>query len=242
MLDPDIAAYQERLKALNLPPANRISPEEARANLAKRRSVDGPGEPVHSVEDRTIPGPAGDIPVRIYRPAQDEMLPGVVYFHGGGWVMGDLDINDPLCRVLANRLLAVIISVNYRHAPEHRFPAAFDYAFAVTAYVSQNAAAFRIDPARIAVAGSSAGGNLAAAAALAARDRSIHLAAQVLLYPTSGTNISPVKTTRCTRMLHRFVHRLLPRLPPPSSFTPNTTPFVAKGRLMPNDCTRAGCR
>jgi acetyl esterase len=143
---------------------------------------------VASVEDRTIPGPAGEIPVRIYRPATAVVggtdAPGIVFFHGGGWAICDLDSHDGACRRLANEVGAVVVSVDYRLAPENKYPAAADDAYAATAWVADHAAELGVDPARLAVAGDSAGGNLAAVVALMARDRGgPALAFQLLIYP-----------------------------------------------------------
>jgi acetyl esterase len=143
--------------------------------------------PVGTVEDRSIPGAPGgpEIPVRIYWPhAGGNRLPLVVYFHGGGWVIGGLDSHDPLCRALANEVGAVVLSVDYRLAPEHRFPAAAEDAYAATAWVHAHAAELGAAPSRLVVAGDSAGGNLAAVVPLMARDRGgppLHM--QVLVYP-----------------------------------------------------------
>lgn len=142
-------------------------------------------EPVGDVQDRRIPGPAGDIPVRIYRPTVDGgSRPGVVYFHGGGWVICDLDSHDGGCRRLTNAVDVVVISVDYRLAPEHRWPAAADDAYAACQWVADHATELGIDTDRLAVAGDSAGGNLAAVVAQMARDRDgPDLAYQLLVYP-----------------------------------------------------------
>ncbi|MFO7591180.1 MAG: alpha/beta hydrolase [Acidimicrobiia bacterium] len=143
-------------------------------------------EEVGSVEDRTIPGPAGEIPVRVFRPREAPAgpLPGVVYFHGGGWVICDLDSHDGACRRIANAIGAVVVSVDYRLAPEHVFPAAADDCYAATAWVATRADELGIDAAHLAVAGDSAGGNLAAVVAQMARDLDgPALAFQLLVYP-----------------------------------------------------------
>lgn len=157
---------------------------------------------VASVEDRRIPGPADEIPVRIYRPAApapgQDGPPGVVFFHGGGWTICDLDTHDGACRRLANELGAVVVSVDYRLAPEHKYPAAADDAYAATAWVADHAAELGIDPARLAVAGDSAGGNLGAVVALMARDRGgPALAFQLLVYPVIDS--SPTRNDRPSR-------------------------------------------
>lgn len=140
-------------------------------------------EPVEVVEDRHLPGPAGDIPVRVYDPDPEETSSVVAYFHGGGFVFMSIETHDRVCRRLANATKAVVVSVDYRLAPEHRFPAALDDCMAVTHWLTGHAAEFAGDPERIAVAGDSSGGNLAAATALAARNGGPGLAAQALVYP-----------------------------------------------------------
>jgi acetyl esterase len=136
------------------------------------------------VEDRKIPGDGGLIPVRIYRPSAASPLPALVFFHGGGFVIGGLDSSDRVCRALANGSGCVVVSVDYRLAPEHPFPAAADDAFAATAWVASRAADLGIDPTLIAVGGESAGGNLAAVVALRARDAGgPAIAFQLLVYP-----------------------------------------------------------
>ncbi|HCX69383.1 MAG TPA: hypothetical protein DHK64_18155, partial [Rhodobiaceae bacterium] len=122
--------------------------------------LDLQGVPIGKTEDRTIPGPAGDIPVRLYTPvAAGGTCPALVYYHGGGWVIGDLETHDALCRTLANEAGCKVIAVDYRRAPEHPFPAAFDDAYAAVKWVEADASEIGIDPNRIAVAGDSAGGN-----------------------------------------------------------------------------------
>jgi acetyl esterase len=148
--------------------------------------------PVAAVEDRGIPGPAGDLPVRVYTPAGREPFPLVLYFHGGGWVLGNLDTHDPVCRALCAGAECVVISVGYRLAPEHRFPAAIDDSLAATRWVAAHAAGIGGDPARIAVAGDSEGGNLAAVTALRARDEGgPTLRGQLLIYPAVAYHTPP---------------------------------------------------
>lgn len=142
--------------------------------------------PVGAIEDRSVPGPAGPIPVRIYSPSGSGPFAALVFFHGGGFVIGSLDSHDLTCRSLVNATGYKVISVDYRLAPEHRFPAAPDDCFAATQWVAQNAVSLQIDPRRIGVAGDSAGGNLAAVVALMARDRGgPELFRQVLVYPVA---------------------------------------------------------
>jgi acetyl esterase len=164
---------------------------EVRARLKASRRPAKP-VPVGNVENAAIPGPAGDIPVRIYHPLDpadscmdtDAGLPILVYFHGGGFVLCDLDSHDPCCRRLANGIGAVVVSVDYRLAPEHPYPAAVEDAWAATEWAAAHAGELGGDPARLVVAGDSAGGNLAAVVAMTARDRGgPTIAFQVLIYP-----------------------------------------------------------
>ncbi len=149
--------------------------------------------PIFHVEDRSIPGPLGSLPVRVYCPSDEAKLPIVLYYHGGGFTWGDLDTHDALCRKLSNRSGAIVVSVAYRLAPEHRFPAAVDDAYAALEWVARNSAEISGDPARIAVAGDSAGGNLAAVTALKSRDRNgPKIAFQALYYP--GMNMTDLRT------------------------------------------------
>jgi acetyl esterase len=166
-------------------PVETLTPDAARqASRARREANPVPVQPVAAVADREIPGPAGPLPIRIYRPSEEAGLPVIVFFHGGGWVLCDLDSHDGICRLIANGSGAVVVSVDYRLAPEHVYPAAVDDAYAATVWVSEHADELQVDADRLAVMGDSAGGNLAAAVALMARDRSgPRIAFQSLLYP-----------------------------------------------------------
>jgi acetyl esterase len=184
-LHPEAQQLLAALEAAGLPPFEHMTVPQARE--ATKGFIDLQGEPEEiATEERTIPGPAGEIPVRVYTPAGEGPKPVIVYFHGGGWVIGELDTVDNPLRRIANRTGAVVVSVDYRLAPEHVYPAAFDDSYAATAWVAEHAAELDGDPERIAVGGDSAGGNLAAAVAIAARDRQgPRLAAQLLIYPVT---------------------------------------------------------
>ncbi len=164
---------------------------QARAEVRRSARVfAGSPPPVARVEERVVPGPAGPLAARLYVPLDDgKRRPLVVYYHGGGWVIGDLDTHDTACRHLAREADAGVLSIDYRLAPEHRFPAAVDDALAAFRWAAANAAALGFDPARVAVAGDSAGGNLAAVTAqLAGRDGGPRPAAQLLAYPVTDVS------------------------------------------------------
>jgi acetyl esterase len=167
-------------------PFNEQSVEEARATIRALAAAAGAPETVARIENRAVPGPRGDIPVRVYTPQGRAPFPVLVYLHGGGWVIGSLDTHDPLCRYLANAAGCVVVSVDYRLAPEHPYPAAPEDAYAATRWVAANAEAVGGDPSRLAVGGDSAGGNLSAVVALMARDRGgPRLVFQLLVYPVT---------------------------------------------------------
>src|SRR2546426_253969 len=164
-LDPKVKEVLDQLAASAMPQFETMSPVEARAAFVALLAMQGDPPPVARVENRRIPGPAGDLPIRIYAPDAKGPQPVLVYFHGGGWVIGDLETHDGVCRALANAIPATVIAVDYRLAPEHKFPAAVDDAYAATRWVAEHATSIGVDPARIAVGGDSAGGDLARAAA-----------------------------------------------------------------------------
>jgi acetyl esterase len=162
----------------------QMSAVEARRKMEASPVARGVGEPIARVEDRMISGPGGQLAVRIYTPDAPPPLPALVYFHGGGWVLGNLDGSDAQCRALANAARCVTVSVDYRLAPEAKFPAPAEDCYAATLWVADNAASIGCDPKRIAVAGTSAGANLAAVVPLMAKDRGRPaIAFQVLVYP-----------------------------------------------------------
>jgi acetyl esterase len=188
-LDPDAERVLELVRLSQRPPYERMTPPEARALFLAGRAVLSP-EPQEVAEIRELATPRADaraIPSRLYRPlgaAPASMLPGLVFFHGGGWVIGDLETHDTMCRHLANAANCAVVAVDYRLAPEHKFPAAVEDCFAATEWVAENGAALGIDGERLAVGGDSAGGNLAAVTSLLARDRGAPpLRYQLLFYP-----------------------------------------------------------
>jgi acetyl esterase len=186
-LAPALQEYLAPINAMDAPGIDTLPIETARQ--LGDAAVDlgaKPAAPVTEVTDRTIPGPAGDIPVRIYVPGGAAPFPVVAYFHGGGFVLGSIETHDRIARRICRASNALVVSVGYRLAPEHRFPAALDDCMAVTHWLADHAADLRGDRSRIAVAGDSAGGNLAAAVTLASRaDDGPGIAAQLLVYPVT---------------------------------------------------------
>lgn len=202
MLHPQARALIDLLEERGVPAMHTLSPIESRRLYRERRHLVQPDPPqVAQVESLSALAPHGAIPLRLYRPllaarGTPRALPALIYFHGGGWVIGDLDTHDTLCRELANGAGIVVISVDYRMGPEHRFPAAVDDCIAATQWVHAQAAALGVDANRIAVGGDSAGGNLATVVALHARDSGdLPLAYQLLIYPsTDMRRIAPSHT------------------------------------------------
>jgi acetyl esterase len=183
-LDPQA---QQILDLINAAPSFDLDadPAEARNFFSQMNTADT-ATPVARHENHTLPGPAGDLPVRLYAPEADGPLPVLAYFHGGGFVIGDLDTHDGTCRELAVGAECLVVSVDYRLAPEHPFPAAPEDCYAATAWLAEHCAELGGDPTRLAVGGDSAGGNLAAAVALMARERGgPPLAHQLLIYPVT---------------------------------------------------------
>jgi acetyl esterase len=190
-LDADAAAVFKAFQEAGRPAYETLTPSEAREYYLQARLVTNPDPPeLKSVEPLSIPSSHGSIPARIYTPKTlrqaDGPAGGLVFFHGGGWVIGDLDSHDVACRKLAVEGQLIVISVDYRRAPEHKFPAAVEDAIAATAWIAAHAREFGIDPERLLVGGDSAGGNLAAVVALAARDgNGPSISGQVLIYPAT---------------------------------------------------------
>jgi acetyl esterase len=189
-LDPQAKLLLKQAAAARAIPMHLLSPELARGAMLVETAEIGPPEPVATVENRTVPVPEVDIPIRVYTPDGHGPLAGLVYFHGGGWVIGSIETHDGLCRSIAKAAGCVVISVEYRLAPEHKFPAGSEDAYAATRWVAEHAEDFQIDRGRLAVGGDSAGGNLAAVVALMARDRGgPGLALQLLLYPITDHDL-----------------------------------------------------
>jgi acetyl esterase len=185
-LDPQAAALLEELESGIAPPSSTLSVATGRQLLEELFAVEDP-EPVGERTDIEIQGPNGPIPLRLYAPAGEGPFPVLVFFHGGGWVRGSIEAYDGLCRRLTNGADCLVVSVEYRRAPEHPFPAGFEDCYAATEWAQRHAADLNGDPDRVAVGGDSAGGNLAAAVTLAARDRGgPALAHQLLVYPSVG--------------------------------------------------------
>ena len=187
-LDPAAKALMDAMDQA-FPQVETMTGAEARAHVKRMvASLATDPEPVARVENRSVPGPDGPVPVRIYWPqtAPPAPLPALVYFHGGGWVICDLDTHDPTCRAITNNVGCVVVSVDYRLAPEHKFPAAAEDAYTATLWAAGNATDLGVDATRIAVGGDSSGGNLTAAVALMARDRHApELVFQLMVYPVT---------------------------------------------------------
>ncbi|MYB21619.1 MAG: alpha/beta hydrolase [Chloroflexi bacterium] len=200
---PETQGLLAMLEEAGGPDISEQTPEEARAAIANFAAMQaGAPEPAR-VEDRNVPGPAGDIPVRVYASAGDN-LPVVMYFHGGGWVLGDIDSHDGTCKQLLAELgEAVVVSVHYRLAPEDKYPAAAEDCYAATRWIAENAPEIGGDGSRVAVCGDSAGGNLSAVVSQMARDRGgPAIAAQVLHVPVTDHNYSyPSYTENAEGML-----------------------------------------
>ena len=204
MIHPQARALLDLIAANGVPPTHTLTPVEARRFYRERRRVTQPDPPdVDSAQDLSCPGPHGPISLRLYKPFMQPsgsaggLLPVLVYFHGGGWTIGDLDTHDCLCRELCNASGCAVLSVDYRMGPEHHFPCAVDDAIAATLWCRDQAAALGLDASRMAVGGDSAGGNLAAVVAIAARETgNLPLRYQLLIYPaTDQRRGAPSHTT-----------------------------------------------
>ena len=194
MLHPQLVALLERAASSPLPPYHDVPPAVARRFYRDTRAPLTPDPPpVESVQLLLAPGKGGPVPLRAYRPrgaGKDEVLPALIYIHGGGWVIGDLDTHDVVCRTLANGARCAVFSVEYRKAPESPFPAAIDDCFSALTFVSGNSSSLKINSRQIAVGGDSAGGNLAAAISLMARDAGgPAISFQLLIYPATDQRL-----------------------------------------------------
>jgi acetyl esterase len=269
-VDPQMQAVLERAADSALPAYCTVSAAEARRLYKETRAVLSPPVPeVQALRDLAASGPAGPIPLRLYRglgTAADAPLPVLVYFHGGGWTIGDLDTHDIVCRTLANKARCAVVSVDYRMGPEHRFPAAVEDCLAATRWVAREGAALGIDAARIAVGGDSAGGNLAAVVAITLRDAGgPPLVFQALVYPATDQRLDSESHSRfgqgylLTRdnMLWFRGNYLMPseyddwraspiraadltRLPPAHIITAGYDPLLDEGRAYSDRLVAAG--
>ncbi len=190
-LQPDVQLVLDAMAAMNLPPLESMSPEEAREFMAQSATARPSGPEVGDIVDGTLPGASGDLDYRLYRPATPGPHPVVVYFHGGGWVLGNAQSDDPFCRDLCVQSGCLIISVDYRHAPETRFPAAPEDGFVAVRWIAENAASLGGAPGPLSVAGWSAGGNIAAIVCQMARDTGgPDIAGQLLITPVTDCDFN----------------------------------------------------
>jgi acetyl esterase len=187
-LHPQAQALLAGVESMGLPPFETLSVEEGRARIQTIvESLMVPSEEVASVVDTVVPGPDVDIPLRIFMPEGEGLRPAILYFHGGGFTTGSIDLVEPVCRALANRSGCAVVAVGYRLAPEHPYPAAVTDAYLATTWIGAKGPAFGIDNARLAVMGDSAGATLATVTCMAARDKEaeFEIALQVLIYPVT---------------------------------------------------------
>ena len=186
-LHPQTQALLDELNKQGLPPFEQMSVTQARNGALSFRDLQGEPETLAQVRDILVPGPVGNLPVRLYYPSAEKSLPVIIYFHGGGWVIGDLEVVDKPCRGLAKASGCVVASVNYRLSPETKFPGPAEDCYAATCWMSEHGRELGIDSQRLAVGGDSAGGNLAAVVSLMARDRGgPPIAYQLLIYPVTA--------------------------------------------------------
>lgn len=195
MLHPQARALLDLIEQRQVPPTHTLSVADARAYYRERRNLTQPKPPeVALVRELQMIAAHGTVPMRLYRPigsSASALLPVLVYYHGGGWVMGDLDTHDSLCRALCNESACAVVSVDYRLGPEHHFPAAVNDALDAAIWVRDHAAELNLNASRLAVGGDSAGGNLAAVVSIAARDRGdLGIAFQLLIYPATDLHLS----------------------------------------------------
>jgi len=278
MVHPQVAAILERVAQSPLPQYHEVPPAVARRFYRDTRGPLTPDPPpVESVQLLLAPGktglagPAGGpVPLRAYRPkgaSKDEVLPALVFFHGGGWVIGDLDTHDVVCRTLANGARCAVFSVEYRKAPESPFPAAVDDCFSALKFVAKNSNTFKINSKQIAVGGDSAGGNLATVIALMARDAGgPALSFQLLIYPATDQHYEFPSIERngegfllTKKAMHYFRSHYLPRqedwrdwraspllakslagLPPAFVLTAGFDPLVDEGKAYADRLAREG--
>jgi acetyl esterase len=208
-LDPQLVPLIDAMASTpDAKPTHEQSPEEARVGYRALGAMFGPGEEVASVDDRSIPGPSGEIPVRIYTPEGTGPFAVLVFFHGGGFVIGDLESHDKECRALTNRAGCTTVAVDYRLAPEHPFPAAAEDCYAALEWVGAHAESFGGDSTRIAVGGDSAGGNLSTVVALMTRDRGgPTLRFQLLIYPCVDARDNDLYPSRAENQAGPFLLR-----------------------------------
>jgi acetyl esterase len=240
-LDSDMQAVIDQYAKFNAPALEKLSPENARNNptlknaveemaagsaLTRTLNVARPSLPeqVEAIRHLLIPGPKDDILARVYYPSEDRNLPVIVYFHGGGWVIANLDVYEPSCRALSNAAEAIVVSVAYRQAPEHKCPAAVEDAYAATNWIMENAAQLGGDPSRVALAGESAGGNLATVACQIVKENGGRMpVAQLLIYPVTdarggyrsyeeNVNSAPLKTSMMSWFLKHYLKTDLQKL------------------------------
>ncbi len=185
-LHPQTQLYLDRLAFLGAPYTYQLSPEDAKEGIKSLMLFGGPPEPLASVEDRTVPGPHGAIPIRIYTPEGDGPFGVLQYMHGGGWEVGSIFTHDPVCRTIAYRAKCIVVSVDYRLTPEFVYPVQVNECYTVLQWITEHAHTFHGDPTRVAVGGDSAGGNLTAVMTLKARaEHGPELKFQCLIYPVT---------------------------------------------------------
>ncbi len=270
MIDPQAKALLQLMVDRGVPPVNTLPPQEARDFYVLRKALTQPDPPVMSHVHDHLPNLGGvQVPIREYRPigvSANEVLPALVYYHGGGWVIGDIDTHDVLCRQLCQASGCAVFSVDYRLAPEHVFPAAYDDAQAAFQWVADNAKPLYVAADRVAVGGDSAGGNLAAAVCLGAKEKNHQPAFQLLIYPatlmypdTQSYHDNGEGYALTADIMHWFMDHYLPErdmahdwrasplkalshagLPPALVLTAGFDPLRDEGRLYANALSAAG--